>query len=96
MSTAIDRFGPGNAEPKGQLHKERDVNARFLAMASHYMFYPERCNNYWNERSDWSGTIFGKLGIAVAGREMLEILALVLQHDDSAVPLAIETALGAG
>lgn len=35
MRTAIDRVGRG---------KERDVNARFLAMASHYLFEPEFCN----------------------------------------------------
>ena len=35
MKTAIDKVGHG---------KERDVNARFLAMASHYLFEPEFCN----------------------------------------------------
>ena len=35
MRTAIDRVGRG---------KERDINARFLAMASHYLFEPEFCN----------------------------------------------------
>jgi hypothetical protein len=35
MKTAIDKVGRG---------KERDVNARFLAMASHYLFEPEFCN----------------------------------------------------
>ena len=35
MKTAIDRVGHG---------KERNVNARFLAMASHYLFEPEFCN----------------------------------------------------
>jgi transposase len=35
MRTAIDRVGRG---------KERDVNTRFLAMASHYLFEPEFCN----------------------------------------------------
>ena len=35
MKTAIDRVGRG---------KERDVNARFLAMASHHLFEPEFCN----------------------------------------------------
>ncbi len=35
MRTAIDRVGRG---------KERDVNARFSAMASHYLFEPEFCN----------------------------------------------------
>jgi transposase len=34
-ATALDRIGRG---------KERDVNARFLAMASHYLFEPEFCN----------------------------------------------------
>lgn len=33
--TAVDRVGRG---------KERQVNARFLAMASHYVFEPEFCN----------------------------------------------------
>jgi transposase len=35
MKTAIDKVGLGKA---------RDVNARFLAMASHYLFEPEFCN----------------------------------------------------
>lgn len=35
MKTAVDRVGRG---------KERQVNARFLAMASHYVFEPEFCN----------------------------------------------------
>ena len=35
MRTAIDKVGRG---------KERDVNVRFLAMASHYLFEPEFCN----------------------------------------------------
>ncbi len=35
MRTAIDRVGRG---------KERDVNVRFMAMASHYLFEPEFCN----------------------------------------------------
>lgn len=35
MRTAIDRVGRG---------KEWDVNARFMAMASHYLFEPEFCN----------------------------------------------------
>lgn len=35
MRTAIDKVGRG---------KERDVNARFLAMASHYLFELEFCN----------------------------------------------------
>lgn len=35
MRTAVDRVGYG---------KERQVNARFLAMASHYLFDPEFCN----------------------------------------------------
>lgn len=35
MKTAIDRVGPG---------KQRDINARFNAMASHYVFEPEFCN----------------------------------------------------
>jgi transposase len=35
MRTAIDRVGRG---------KERDVNARFQSMASHYLFEPEFCN----------------------------------------------------
>jgi transposase len=35
MKTAIDKVGRGKA---------RDVNARFLAMASHYLFEPEFCN----------------------------------------------------
>ncbi len=35
MKTAIDKVGRG---------KERDVNSRFLAMASHYLFEPEFCN----------------------------------------------------
>jgi transposase len=35
MKTAVDRVGRG---------KERQVNARFLAMTSHYVFEPEFCN----------------------------------------------------
>ena len=35
MKTAVDRIGRG---------KERTVNLRFLAMASHYVFQPEFCN----------------------------------------------------
>jgi transposase len=35
MKTAVDKVGRG---------KERDVNARFLAMASHYLFELEFCN----------------------------------------------------
>ncbi|MFG6555061.1 IS21 family transposase [Sulfitobacter sp. 1A16808] len=35
MKTAVDRVGKG---------KQRDVNARFKAMASHYVFEPEFCN----------------------------------------------------
>ena len=35
MRTAVDRVGVG---------KKRDVNARFMAMTSHYVFEPEFCN----------------------------------------------------
>jgi transposase len=35
MRTAVDRIGRG---------KERQINARFLAMANHYVFEPEFCN----------------------------------------------------
>ena len=35
MRTAVDRVGRG---------KERQINARFLAMTSHYLFDPEFCN----------------------------------------------------
>ena len=35
MSTAVDRVGPG---------KQREVNSRFAAMASHYLFETEFCN----------------------------------------------------
>ncbi len=35
MKTAVDQVGKG---------KQRDVNARFKAMASHYVFEPEFCN----------------------------------------------------
>jgi transposase len=35
MRTAIDKVGRG---------KDRDVNVRFMAMASHYLFEPEFCN----------------------------------------------------
>jgi hypothetical protein len=35
MRTAVDRVGRG---------KERQINARFLAMTSHYVFEPEFCN----------------------------------------------------
>src|SRR5690606_29106637 len=42
MRTAIDKIGRG---------KERDVNVRFQAMASHYLFEPEFCNpaSGWGE-----------------------------------------------
>jgi transposase len=47
MRTAVDRIGPS---------RERQVNARFLAMASHYLFEPEFCNpaSGWGE--PWSAT----------------------------------------
>lgn len=35
MRTAVDKVGPG---------KQRNINARFQAMASHYLFEPEFCN----------------------------------------------------
>jgi hypothetical protein len=35
MRTAIDKVGRG---------KDRDVNVRFMAMASHYLYEPEFCN----------------------------------------------------
>ena len=35
MKTAVDRIGSGKA---------RQINARFAAMASHYLFEPEFCN----------------------------------------------------
>ena len=35
MKTAVDRIGKG---------KQRDINARFKAMASHYVFEPDFCN----------------------------------------------------
>ena len=35
MKTAVDKVGLG---------KQRDVNARFTAMTSHYVFDPEFCN----------------------------------------------------
>ena len=35
MKTAVDRVGKG---------KQRDINARFKAMASHYVYTPEFCN----------------------------------------------------
>jgi len=35
MKTAVDKVGRG---------KERDINIRFMAMASHYLFEPEFCN----------------------------------------------------
>ncbi len=51
MKTAVDRVGRG---------KQRDVNARFKAMANHYVFEPEFCNpaagwgkpllRHWSER----------------------------------------------
>ncbi|MDJ0391695.1 IS21 family transposase, partial [Roseomonas sp. E05] len=47
MRTAVDRIGPS---------RERQINARFLAMASHYLFEPEFCNpaSGWGE--PWSAT----------------------------------------
>jgi hypothetical protein len=43
----VDRIGPS---------RERQVNARFLTMASHYLFEPEFCNpaSGWGE--PWSAT----------------------------------------
>jgi transposase len=35
MSTAVERVGPA---------KQREVNSRFAAMASHYLFATEFCN----------------------------------------------------
>lgn len=57
MKTAVDRVGKG---------KQRDVNARFKAMASHYVFEPEFCNpaagwerafvRHWSEdNGEWPG-----------------------------------------
>lgn len=45
MKTAVDRIGSGKA---------RQINARFAAMASHYLFEPEFCNpaSGW-ERARW-------------------------------------------
>ena len=45
MKTAIDKVGRG---------KERDINARFLAMASHYLFELEFCNRHQAGRRDRS------------------------------------------
>lgn len=57
MKTAVDRVGRG---------KHRDVNARFLAMTSHYVFEPEFCNPAagWGELLDaplmkWMAPAFG-------------------------------------
>ncbi len=43
MKTAIDKAGRG---------KDRDVNVRFMAMASHYLYEPEFCNRAsgWEKR----------------------------------------------
>jgi transposase len=43
MKTAVDRIGAG---------KTRQVNARFSAMASHYLFEPEFCN----PAAGWEGS----------------------------------------
>lgn len=40
MKTAVDRIGVG----PNRTGKARQVNARFAAMASHYLFEPEFCN----------------------------------------------------
>ena len=40
MKTAVDRIGTG----PNRTGKARQVNARFAAMASHYLFEPEFCN----------------------------------------------------
>lgn len=163
MRTAIDKVGRG---------KERDVNIRFMAMASHYLFEPEFCNpaagwekgqveknvqdarhrffqptprfpslealNDWLEiqcKEFWAKTLHGqtiydwrhylavvqrKPGALRNGapfaelpdafknlqqyllkkpggdREMVDILALVLQHDEQAVLKAVEMALKSG
>jgi transposase len=161
MKTAVDKIGTGKA---------RQVNARFAAMASHYLFEPEFCNpasgwekgqveknvqdarrrlwqampgfpdidalNAWLEAqciAQWGqiqhdalpGTVadvhagevaslmpmgrpFAEMPAAFrqlqgqllrhpgGDREMAEILALVLQHDEQAVLCAVELALEAG
>jgi transposase len=50
MKTAVDRIGSGKA---------RQVNARFAAMASHYLFEPEFCN----PASGWETHIATTLGV---------------------------------
>ena len=55
--TAVDRVGVG---------KQRDVNARFLAMIGHYVFDPEFCNpaagweraivrHWFKNNGEWTG-----------------------------------------
>jgi transposase len=55
MRTAIDRVGRG---------KEHDVNVRFLAMASHYLFEPEFCNPASDWEKDRSRRMFRMCAIA--------------------------------
>jgi transposase len=51
---AVDRVGKG---------KQRDINARFKAMANHYVFEPEFCN----PAAGWGETLF-----AIGSRTMVE------------------------
>ena len=54
MKTAVEQVGVG---------KKRDVNARFLALSSHYVFDPEFCN----PAAGWGETLF-----AIGSRTMVE------------------------
>ena len=47
MRTAVERIGPS---------RERQVNTRFLAMESHYLFEPEFCNPVSGWGGPWSAT----------------------------------------
>ena len=88
MKTAVDRIGSGKA---------RQGNARFAAMASHYLFEPDFCN----PASGWEKGQVGK-NVQDARRRLWQplpsfpVLALVLQHDEQAVLCAVELALDAG
>jgi hypothetical protein len=59
MKTAVDKLGIG---------KKRDVNARFTAMTSHYVFDPEFCNPAAGWGSPWCANGSSTIGER-AGRE---------------------------
>jgi transposase len=58
MKTAVDRVGSGKA---------RQVNARFLAMASHYVFEPEFCNPAagWEKGQVEKNVLYERTSVAI-------------------------------